>query len=41
MGICSMGKKNAPGGRGFQEFISDYVEPCTGDFVDIDTGQVS
>lgn len=40
MGICFVGKKNAPGGRGFQEFISDYVEPCPGDFVDIDTGQV-
>jgi len=40
MGICFVGKKNAPGGRGFQEFIAEYVEDNPGDFVDIDSGQV-
>jgi len=40
MGICFVGKKLAPGRRGFQEFIADYVEPKEGNFVDVDTGRV-
>ena len=40
MGICFVGKKNAPGGRGFQEFISEYLEDNPGNIVDIDTGNV-
>ena len=40
MGICFVGKKRAPGNRGFQEFIADYIPARPGNFVDIDTGQV-
>ena len=40
MGICFVGKKTAPGRRGFQEFISEYVADSPGDFVDVDTGKV-
>ena len=40
MGICFVGKKNAPGRRGFQEFISEYVADKPGNFVDVDTGTV-
>lgn len=40
MGICFVGKKSAPGRRGFQEFISEYLEDNPGNFVDIDTGAV-
>jgi len=40
MGICFVGKKSAPGKRGFQEFISEYVPENPGNFVDIDTGEV-
>ena len=40
MGICFVGKKNAPGRRGFQEFISEYVDDKPGDLIDIDTGKV-
>ena len=39
MGICFVGKKVAPGGRGFQEFISEYVEAKEGPLVHIDTGE--
>ena len=38
MGICFVGKKVAPGGRGFQEFISQYVDDREGRFLDTDTG---
>jgi len=40
MGICFVGKKNAPGGRGFQQFIAEYVDDKPGNFVDVDTGEV-
>jgi len=40
MGICFVGKKSAPGKRGFQEFISEYIPENPGDFVDVDTGDV-
>ena len=40
MGICFVGKKSAPGRRGFQEFIAQYVPDKEGEFVDIDTGEV-
>jgi len=40
MGICFVGKKSAPGKRGFQEFISEYIPEQPGNFVDIDTGEV-
>jgi len=40
MGICFVGKKSAPGKRGFQEFISEYVPENPGNFVNIDTGEV-
>jgi hypothetical protein len=40
MGICFVGKKRAPGNRGFQQFIADYIPARPGNFVDIDTGQV-
>eukprot|EP00092_Neocalanus_flemingeri_P021489 GFUD01023303.1.p1 GENE.GFUD01023303.1~~GFUD01023303.1.p1 ORF type:complete len:426 (-),score=120.25 GFUD01023303.1:125-1402(-) len=40
MGICFVGKKSAPGKRGFQEFISEYIPDNPGDLVDIDTGLV-
>ena len=40
MGICFVGKKNAPGKRGFQEFISEYLEDNPGNIVDIDTGNI-
>ena len=40
MGICFVGKKSAPGRRGFQEFISEYLEDNPGNFVNIDTGEV-
>jgi len=40
MGICFVGKKLAPGKRGFQEFISEYVPENPGNFVNIDTGEV-
>lgn len=40
MGICFVGKKNAPGRRGFQEFIAEYIDENPGNFVDIDTGAV-
>jgi len=40
MGICFIGKKSAPGKRGFQEFIAEYVDEKEGVFVDIDTGEV-
>jgi len=39
MGICFVGKKSAPGKRGFQEFIAEYVADKFGEFVDIDTGE--
>ena len=38
MGICFVGKKVGPGGRGFQEFISEYLVDKPGKFVDLDTG---
>ena len=37
MGICFVGKKTGPNGRGFQEFIAEYIEPKPGDLVDLDT----
>lgn len=40
MGICFVGKKSAPGRRGFQEFISEYIPENPGKFVDIDTSEV-
>jgi len=40
MGICFVGKKSAPGKRGFQEFISEYIPENPGNFVNIDTGDV-
>jgi len=40
MGICFVGKKSAPGRRGFQEFISEYLEDNPGNFINIDTGAV-
>ena len=39
MGICFVGKKKAAGRRGFQEFISEYIEDKPGEIVDIDTGK--
>ena len=39
MGICFVGKKLAPGGRGFQEFISEYVADKPGAFLHVDTGE--
>jgi len=40
MGICFVGKKNSPNGRGFQDFISEYINDKPGDMVDIDTGDI-
>jgi len=40
MGICFVGKKSAPGRRGFQEFISEYIDDNPGDMIDIDTNKV-
>jgi len=40
MGICFVGKKSAPGKRGFQEFISEYIDENPGNFIDIDTGEI-
>lgn len=33
-GICFIGKRN------FQKFISDYIEPTIGNFIDIETGSI-
>lgn len=40
MGICFVGKKSAPGKRGFQEFISEYIDENPGNFIDIDTREI-
>eukprot|EP00088_Acartia_fossae_P020950 TRINITY_DN22440_c0_g1_i1.p1 TRINITY_DN22440_c0_g1~~TRINITY_DN22440_c0_g1_i1.p1 ORF type:complete len:420 (-),score=21.37 TRINITY_DN22440_c0_g1_i1:68-1327(-) len=40
MGICFVGKKKSTGGRGFQEFISEYIDDKDGNFVDIDTQEI-
>ena len=36
MGICFIGKRK----DGFQNFMDEFVTPCQGDVVDIDTGQI-
>lgn len=40
MGICFVGKKQASGRRGFQDFISEYIAAKPGVMIDIDTGDV-
>merc|ERR1711962_12500 len=40
MGICFVGKKKGAGRRGFQDFISEYIDEKPGKFLDIDTNQV-
>lgn len=40
MGICFVGKKKSSSGRGFQDFISEYINDKPGDMVDIDTGEI-
>ena len=37
MGICFVGKKKGVGKRGFQDFISEYIDEQPGEFIDIDT----
>jgi len=39
MGICFVGKKVGSGGRGFQEFMSEYVVDRPGRFVCLETGR--
>jgi len=39
MGICFVGKKKGAGGRGFQDFIGEYIDPKPGVFVDLDTAE--
>jgi len=41
MGICFVGKKKAAGRRGFQEFMAEYIDARPGQFIDIDTNEVT